>query len=289
MRSSSRRKTSICRLVSLSLFLTLALALGVDRSLRAQEEASLQDLFAQATKALRDGRAGDAVAAFESLADRGAIDAILSYDRGLAYALRVHIGAEQPGDLGRAAQGFEEARDLSRDPRLADDAGRALIIVRSEVARRRALAGDSVEVDPGRSLGRALAGLLAEDTWAALCATSSLAFAIGLFARWLGRSARARIAGGVVAAVAAPLLLLAAAMTSATRADRLGLREAVVVTAGARPTDERGITVPAGRPLPEGARVELVDVRGAQTRVRFGTMDIWVPAGALREIARADE
>ena len=289
MRSSSRRRTSIRRLVSLSLFLTFALALGADRSLQAQEEASLQDLFLQATKALRDGRAGDAVAAFESLADRGAIDATLSYDRGLAYALRVHIGAEQPGDLGRAAQGFEEARDLSRDPRLADDAGRALILVRSEVARRRVLAGDSVEVDPGRSLGRALAGMLAEDTWAALCATGSLAFAMGLFARWLGRSARSRITGGVVAGVAAPLLLLAAAMTSATRADRLGLREAVVVTAGARPTDERGITVPAGRPLPEGARVEIVDVRGAQTRVRFGTLDTWVPAGALREIARADE
>ena len=288
MRPGSQIRTRIRRLVFLSLSMTLALAFGTGESLRAEDEASVPDLFLQATKALRDGRAGDAVAAFESLADRGAIDATLSYDRGLAYALRVHIGAEQPGDLGRAAQGFEEARDLSRDPRLVDDAGRALILVRSEVARRRVLAGDSVEVDPGRSLGRTLAGLLAEDTWAALCAIASLAFAAGLFLRWLGRNARSRIAGGVVAGVAAPLLLLAATMTFATRADRLNLREAVVVTAGARPTDERGITVPGARPLSEGARVELVDARGAQTRVRFGTVDVWVPAAALREIARAN-
>jgi hypothetical protein len=286
MRSGPRLRMRIRRLAIYSLVLAFVLALGAN--VLAEEEASLQDLASQAEKALRDGRAGDAVAAFESLADRGAIDATLSYDRGLAYALRVHIGAEQPGDLGRAAQGFEEARDLSRDPRLVDDAGRALILVRSEVARRRVLAGDSVEVDPGRSLGRALAGLLTEDTWAAVCATASLALTVGLFARWLGRSPRPRVAGGVVAGVAAPLLLLAAAMTSATRADRLSLREGVVVTANARPTDERGITVPGAHPLPEGARVEVVDVRGAQTRVRFGTLDVWVPAGALRELARAD-
>ncbi len=73
-------------------------------------------LFESATKALHEGRAGDAIGAFETLADEGVVDAVASYDRGLAYAMRVRIGAEVPGDLGRAAQGFEEARDLSRDP-----------------------------------------------------------------------------------------------------------------------------------------------------------------------------
>jgi hypothetical protein len=77
-------------------------------------------------------------------------------------------------------------------------------------------------------------------------------------------------------------------MTAATRADRLSLREAVVVSSGARPTDERGITVAGAHPLPEGARVQLIDERGAQTRVRFGSVDVWVPAGVLRQLARAD-
>jgi hypothetical protein len=288
MSAGPRPKAGIRRHIADGLLVVCVLAFGMDGSARAQDDASPEEVFSQAAKALHEGRAGDAVAGFESLADRGVVDATLSYDRGLAYAMRVRIGAEQPGDLGRAAHGFEEAVDLSRDPHLVDDAGRALIVVRSEVARRRVLAGESVEVDPGRSLGRVLAALLSEDIWAALCEVSALAFSVGLFVKWAGRGPRLRIAGGVMAGVAAPLLLLAVAMTLATRADRLGLREAVVVSGGARPTDERGITVPGAHPLPEGARVERVDAHGAQARVRFGPTDVWVPAVALRDLARAD-
>jgi hypothetical protein len=283
-----RRQAGVSRYAAFALLVSCLLGVTSGGLARAQDTVTPQGLTTEGIKALREGRAGDAVAAFESLADRGVVDPTLSYDRGLAYAARVHIGAEQPGDLGRAAHGFEEARDLSRDPRLIDDAGRALIMVRSEVARRRVLAGESVEVDPGRSLGRALAGLLAEDTWSALCVAAAFAFTVGLFARWLGRSPRSRIAGGVVAGVASPLLLLAAGMTYSTRGDRLTLREAVVVSASARPTDERGIVVSGGHSLPEGARVEWVDTRGPQTRVRFGATDVWVQAIALRELARPD-
>ncbi len=283
-----RRRAGVSWYAAFALLVSCLLRVTSGGLARAQDTVTPQALTTEGIKALREGRAGDAVAAFESLADRGVVDPTLSYDRGLAYAARVHIGAEQPGDLGRAAHGFEEARDLSRDPRLIDDAGHALIMVRSEVARRRVLAGESVEVDPGRSLGRALAGLLAEDTWSALCVAAAFAFTVGLFARWLGRSPRSRIAGGVVAGVAAPLLLLAAGMTVSTRGDRLTLREAVVVSAGARPTDERGIVVSGGHSLPEGARVEWVETRGSQARVRFGATDVWVQAGALRELARPD-
>jgi hypothetical protein len=243
-------------------------------------------LFAQATLALREGRAGDAIASFEALADRGVVDPVASYDRGLAYATRVRIGAEVPGDLGRAAQGFEEARDLSHDARLGEDASRALTVVRSEVARRRTRAGQPVEVDPGRSLGRAVASLLGEDTWAGLAVAASALLSLGLFVRWLTRAARVRVACAVAAGVAAPVLAVSTAMTLAARHDRLGLREAVVVTASARPIDERGIAVSGAPPLPEGARVEIVDARGASSRVRFGAMEAVVPADALRDLAR---
>ncbi|MGH7298593.1 MAG: hypothetical protein ACRELB_26875, partial [Polyangiaceae bacterium] len=144
-------------------------------------------LFAQGTRALKEGKAGEAIVSFEALADRGVVDAVASYDRGLAYATRVHIGAEVPGDLGRAAQGFEEARDLTRDPRLAEDALHALTVVRSEVARRRTRAGQPVEVDPGRSLSRTLAGLLSEDTWTFASVVASALLALGLLVRWAGR------------------------------------------------------------------------------------------------------
>jgi hypothetical protein len=266
-------------------FLIAFVALGSSAPpARAQDEPGA--LFTQATQALREGRAGDAIASFEALADRGVVDPVASYDRGLAYATRVRIGAEVPGDLGRAAHGFEEARDLSRDARLTDDATHALTVVRSEVARRRTRAGQPVEVDPGRSLTRTVASLLAEDTWAALAVGASALLALGLLVRWLSRAPRLRVACGVAAGVAAPMLAVSIAMTLAARHDRLGLREAVVVTSSARPTDERGIAVVGATPLPEGARVEVVEARGPWTRVRFGTIEASVAAGALRDLAR---
>jgi len=243
-------------------------------------------LLASGAQALQEGRVGDAIDAFEAYADRGSVDAAASYDRGLAYAQRVRVGAEKPGDLGRAAHGFEEARDLSRDPRLVADADRGLAAVRGEVARRRLRAGQPVEVDPGPTLSRTLAGLLAEDTWAALAMAASAVLGLGLFVRWLGDRPRVRVMGGVSAGVAAPALAFAIAMTAAGRHDRQSVVEAVVVSSTARPTDERGITVPGSTALPEGARVEVVREEGASTRVRFGALDAWLPPGALRTLAR---
>jgi hypothetical protein len=265
---------------------SFVVAFALAGSAEAQDDSAA--VFASAVASLNQGRPGDAIAELEALADRGVVDPVASYDRGLAYAMRVRIGAEEPGDLGRAAHGFEEARELSHDPRLIDDATRALTVVRSEVARRRTRAGESVDVDAGRSLARAVAHLLSEDTWAACAAAFSAALAAGLFVRRLSRAPRARTGGGIVAGVAAPLLVVAVAMTLASGRDRATLREAVVVSSEARPTNDRGIAVPGGARLPEGARVEIVDSRAAQTRVRFGATDVWLSTNALRELARVD-
>ena len=243
-------------------------------------------LFRDATKALSDGRAGEAVATFEALADRGVVDAAVSYDRGLAYAGRVRIGAEVPGDLGRAAQGFEEARALAIDPALAEDATRALAVIRSEVARRRGRSGESVELDQGPSLGRSVAHLVAEDVWSAGAGIASIALGVALFVRWLTSSRRARVGGTITAAVSAPLLVLCALLALAMRDERLHRREAVVVTSTARPSDERGITIPSASPLPEAALVEIVADRAGWVRVRWGTVDAWVPSASVRPLAR---
>ena len=273
------RKTPLLALLALVAIALLALAHG------ARADDDTKQLFADGAKALHEGRASDAIAAFESLADRGVVDATASYDRGLAYATRVRIGAEVPGDLGRAIQGFEEARDLSTDARLRDDSGTALTVIRSEVARRRTQAGESVEVDPGRSLGRTLAGLLSEEAWSYASVFASALLSVGLFVRWLARARRVRIGGGVAAGLAAPMLLVSLAMMLAARHDRLGLVEAVVVAPGARPVDERGVTTPGANPIPEGARVEIVESAASRTRVRFGATDAWIPSGTLRELA----
>jgi hypothetical protein len=60
------------------------------------------------------------------------------------------------------------------------------------------------------------------------------------------------------------------------------------VVASARPTDDRGITVPGATALPEGARVEILDDRATSRRVRFGTVEAWLPSDALRELARLE-
>jgi hypothetical protein len=190
--------------------------------------------------------------------------------------------------LGRAIEGFEEARDLARDAKLAEDASRALAVVRGEVARRRMRAGQPAAVDAGPSLARAVAGLLAEDTWAILSVVASVSLTLGLFARWLSQGPKARVGGGVLAGVAAPLLAVAVAMTMAARHDRSNLREAIVVAPSARAIDSRGIAVAGGATLPEGARVEIVGERSGATRVRSGPLEAWVSTGLLREIARPE-
>jgi hypothetical protein len=94
------------------------------------------------------------------------------------------------------------------------------------------------------------------------------------------------VGGGVAAGLAAPVLLLAVVMALAARHDRLEVREAVVVTPGSRPSDQRGMVVPGATPLPEGARVEIVESGDTRARIRFGALDAWVPESALRELAR---
>jgi hypothetical protein len=266
------------------LLVVMGLVLATTATAAADDDDAA--LFASGTRALADGRAADAIGAFEALADRGVVDPVASYDRALAYAARVRLGADVQGDLGKAAQGFEEAIELTRDTHLAEDAALGLTAVRSEIARRRARAGEPVVVDPARSLGRAVGGLLSEDAWGLLALIASLVIGAGLFVRRLARTPRTRVAGGTAAGVATPVLVAAAVMTLAVRSDRLNLHEAVVVTAGARPTDERGLSVPGGTPLPEGARVEVLETRGSVSRVRFGTVEAWVASVALREIAR---
>ena len=257
----------------------------------ADEEA---DLFARGNAALGDGRAGEAIADFEALADRGVVDPAVSLDRGLAYADRVRVGGEQPGDLGRAAHGFEEARSLAADcsrpecDAIARDATAALPIVRAEIARRRARAGDPVEVDEGASLGESIVHLASEDLWAALAAAASLLTGAGLFLRSATSKRRARVGATATVAVAGPLLVVFAGVLFAAREDRLHRVDGVVVSPSARPADARGIALPNKSSIPEGARVRVLGNNGGWVEVRWGGSDVWLPTTAVRPLAKAE-
>jgi hypothetical protein len=281
------------RLLSASA-VALALLTSVEaRAVDAAQSAAPADdetatIFGAGIKALGDGRPGDAVADFEALGDRGAVDAVVSYDRGLAYGDRVRGRGALPGDLGRAALGFEEARALTRDPALARDATKALGQVRAEVARRRALAGEPVEVDPGVSLGRAIVALAPEDAWGVVSVVASLLLTASLFVRWLSVARRVRIGAAIAIAVAAPALAGGALLVLAARDERLHLREGVIVSESARLSDERHITLPGAAPLPEAARVTVEEAGNGWARVRFGAQRGFVPSPAVRPLARPD-
>ncbi|MGO8997778.1 MAG: hypothetical protein ACLQVI_31050 [Polyangiaceae bacterium] len=281
------------RLLSASA-VALALLTSVEaRAVDAAQSAAPADdetatIFAAGIKALGDGRPGDAVADFEALGDRGVVDAVVSYDRGLAYGDRVRGRGALPGDLGRAALGFEEARALTRDPALARDATKALGQVRAEVARRRALAGEPVEVDPGVSLGRAIVALAPEDAWGVVSVVASLLLTASLFVRWLSVARRVRIGAAIAIAVAAPALAGGALLVLAARDERLHLREGVIVSESARLSDERHITLPGAAPLPEAARVTVEEAGNGWARVRFGAQRGFVPSPAVRPLARPD-
>jgi hypothetical protein len=243
-------------------------------------------LFKSGLDALAAGRPSEAIAKLESLGDRGVVDPVLSYDRGLAYAARVRAGAEVPGDLGRAAHGFEEARDLSHDPHLAADAATALEIVRSEVAHRRSRAGDPVEIEHGFTLGRSIVDLLPENAWAAIAGLMTLVLTASFVARRLFQARRLKVAATTAGAISGALFALTALLAWAARDARLHLREGVVVTPNARLLDEQHVVLSSVAPIPEGVRIRILDESGGFSRIVVGGATGSLPSSAVLPLAK---
>jgi hypothetical protein len=249
-------------------------------------ESETAALFRTATDALAGGRHGEAIANLEALGDRGVVDPVVSFDRALAYAGRVRAGAEQPGDLGRAAHGFEEARELSRDSALIADAESALAAVRAEVAKRRSRAGDPIEVESGVSLGRSIVKLLPEDAWATLAGLAALALAVGIVLRARVTAQRLRVAGTTTAVIAGGVLAVTALIVHTARDFRHRVRDAVVIAPSARLLDAQHLAIGSVAPLPEGARVQLRDESGDFAHVVTGRAEGWLPSSAVLPMAK---
>lgn len=279
-------------------FAALALALALvpaharadvgsdDAKEAAAEDTDPKALFQAATDALAGDRPALAIAKLEALGDRGVVDPVVSFDRGLAYAGRVRAGAEQPGDLGRAAHGFEEARDLSHDGALVADATTALAAVRAEVAKRRSRAGDPIELDNGLSLGRSIVNLLPENVWAILAAVASLALTVGIVLRARAKVRRLKVAGTTTCAVAGGLLFVFALVLQSARDIRLHVREAVVIAPTTRLLDDKHVVLLTAAPIPEGARVQLLDEGSDFAHVVAGRATGWLPSSAVLPLAK---
>jgi hypothetical protein len=254
-------------------------------------EAALPKVqFSEVTKALAEERYADAIATSESMADRGYVDAAASFNRGLAYASRARSGAEVPGDLGRAAHGFEEAKSLAPDRPIAREATQALSILRGEVARRRAQHGSVTDLDKGASLGRTVVSLFSENGWAIGMVLSSILFGLALYVRMLARdfahAREVRLGAIVCAAVFGPLALGFFGGTLGARYERRHFRDGVIVTTQARPAASPGAPAPNAETLPEAAHVEVGESQRGYAFVRWGVVEGWVPISAVRTLAR---
>ena len=266
------------------LLLATTLALALPRPLGATEPS---DGLARAEEHLRAERPSEAIAELEALADMGHVDASISFDRGLAYALRVRRGPATDGDLGRAVLGFEEARALSTRATTVAEADAALTTLRSESAKRRSRGGEAPDVEEGLSLGRSVVRLLPESVWFFAGILFSIAFTAGLVLR-----RRALVRGeasqlGVLLGVASlPFCLATTACGLAARAERRDLREGIVVRAGVRPFDDRHIVKTGVETLPEGAKVRILGFEDGYVRFRRGAVEGTLPREAVGEIVR---
>jgi tetratricopeptide (TPR) repeat protein len=239
-------------------------------------QRSPDTLFQKATTALQRGEYSAAIDLYEALADTGFAHPDASYNRGLAYVMRVRARADRPGDLGRAAAAFEEALRM----RPGDtEAEHALDLVRAEVTRRRARrAKDAVDVRP--TLDRMLVGLASEETWGIAAITASLLLALGLILR-RRPAGPIHVAGSVLAPTAAIALLALIPLTWKARDLRLYARPGVIVAPEVYLADETGRAL-GGDPIPEAASVETSERQGGMIHVRWGATEGWIPASGVR-------
>jgi hypothetical protein len=280
---SVRRRARIAALATLLTLAALPACALADPTTGSAEaspgaaSARPQEIFRRGAEALRRGEHGAAIDAFEALADQGFVHPDASYNRGLAYVMRVKAHADRPGDLGRAAAAFEEAWLLRPGDVEADS---ALDLVRAEVTRRRARKNKGV-VDVRPTLDRVIVGLASEEVWGIAALAASLFFAVGLVLR--RRPGRAHLIGSVLAPTAFTALLLLVPLTWGARHLRLTTRPGVVVVNEVYLADEDGRSR-GGDPVPEAASVEAGERRGSMIHVRWGAALGWVPAASVRLI-----
>jgi hypothetical protein len=269
-----------------------AAALALPTPARAEVSPPRAEQVGRVQSALDRGAFSEAIDQLELWSDQGIVHPDLSFNRGVSYLGRAESSAKRPADLGQAAAAFEEALHLNpEDP----DAEVVLERIRAAIGERRAKNQAEGVVARPRLL-RALLDLVGENVWAFFAGLGSLSLSLGLGARLLMRSHRARLAGSIAAVVGLLVLALGAGMTAAGRHLRTHYVPAVVIVEEARLHDADGRPFSAARGpstlgeagdrVPEGSLVYIAGTRGALVEVEWGDMRAWLNARELRRLAR---
>jgi hypothetical protein len=276
---------SAARVASAAIAAATLLLVGVSFAQQgaAPEDAGARDAMTRGGEALTRGAVREAIEAFEAAADRGVLHPDVSYDRGMAYVARAKEAGGQPGDLGQAAAAFEESLWLRSDD---EGAAAALEAVRAEVARRRARGDQAMEVVVKPSALRAILGLAPERAWGVLALLASLALGVGLALRRLTQHTL-RLAGGIATALGLIASLLFVPMSALARSIRRSTATGVIVATDAAVVDEKGVSISQQQPVPEAARVEISERRGALYRFSWGQVEGYTAASNVRIIRPA--
>lgn len=245
-----------------------------------QTRAEEPDHFEEGTTALSAGRYQDAIDHLKAYADLAPSHPDASFNRGLAYVTRVRAGAEQPGDLGRAAASFEEVLLMRPGD---DDAAQALELVRGEVARRRSQRGkEVVRVSP--TIDRIVVGWASERTWGIAAIVASCLLSLGLVLRRRSPGPL-HVTGTLLVPLGLVAVLMLIPLYYGARQLRETTKQGVVVVRETSLSDEDG-EPQAGEPIPEAARVEVSSHGGPRTKVRYGAREGWLPANTVRVLRR---
>jgi tetratricopeptide (TPR) repeat protein len=235
----------------------------------------LRTHFSAATQALQAGRIEEAIAGFESMADRGLAHPDASFNRGIAYLKRAHSPAAQLGDLGQAVAAFRETLALGRDDEAAQtliDGSLLEIAARQSDARSAQITTAEPlylqalkAVDPTLPLGFSVLGAI-------LCL---VALPFTLKAELKARALAVLILGGLLWTLGSAVYLMEDALV-------VRARYAVVVVPRAEPRDALARKLRGAQAFPEGTEVRVAKLQGNLVEVRGALEPVWLLSSDLR-------
>ena len=215
------------------------------------------DLLKVTSKQVSEQRYGEAIREAEAAADRGIIDADLSFNRGLSYLRRAETSAAEPGDLAQAAAGFAEALQLQPgDP----EAERGLEQARLQIAQDRSQTTTTPDSSNLGILERVLEAL-PPFVLAIIAGFGSLILTIGL---WLFGSpvAARKVPGGICSLLGALLLIPSLLLAGLRHVVFDEVQMAVVVADGAEVVDAGGKRLPGRLSYRKGTLLHLGPTEG---------------------------
>lgn len=234
-------------------------------------------LLQSTSKHLNEERYGEAIRETEAAADRGVVDADLSFNRGLAYLRRAQTSGAESGDLAQAAAGFAEALAL----RPGDgEAERGLEQARLQIAQDRSQTDTTPDSSNLGLLERVLETLPPLVLFV-ISVLGSLTLSIGL---WLLSSPRdsLKMSGGIVSVVGTLFLVPSLFFAGLRHIVFHESQVAVVVAQGAEVVDASGRRIPGRLSYRKGTLLYLGPTEGGLVPlVNFGEQG-FVPMERVR-------